>query len=295
MRPKPWSDEELDAIIDDYLVMLIEELHGRKVAKAEHRRALLPKLVNRSEGSIEWKHQNISAVFHKLGLPYIQGYKPGKNIQRVMTPKIFEKLSNKGIDQIPIYEYLLSFVNKKVLKTTPLEEPAPVFTAQPASDSSSLIEEDVPTFAPSETKQPTFKAVKIDFAAKESQNRKLGEAGEQLAINFEEHRLAKLGRTDLVEQIRWISKELGDGAGYDILSFEENGDPRYIEVKTTRSDKTRPFLISENELRFAQIHDGFYLYRIYDLDDAPKIFIHKGPPPQSSLRPKVYSVHLNTD
>ena len=78
---RDWSLSEIDAIVADYFAMLADELNGREYVKAEHRRALLPLLDGRSEGAIEMKHCNISAVLEELGHPYIDGYKPRKNLQ----------------------------------------------------------------------------------------------------------------------------------------------------------------------------------------------------------------------
>ncbi len=48
--------------------------------------------------------------------------------------------------------------------------------------------------------------------------------------------------------MRWVSDEDGDGAGYDIASFERDGRARLIEVKTTRGWERTPFHITCNEL-----------------------------------------------
>jgi hypothetical protein len=56
-----WTDEELDLIVADYFSMFQEEATGKSYNKAEHNR-LLRRHIDRSEGSIEFKHQNISAV-----------------------------------------------------------------------------------------------------------------------------------------------------------------------------------------------------------------------------------------
>ncbi|MBK7638619.1 MAG: DUF3883 domain-containing protein [Bacteroidetes bacterium] len=53
-------------------------------------------------------------------------------------------------------------------------------------------------------------------------------------------------KIDLAEKVRHISIEIGDGAGYDILSYEFNGDAKFIEVKTTQSN-TKQFIITLNE------------------------------------------------
>jgi len=71
-----WSESEVEAAVADYFDMLRSELTGQKYNKTAHRRALMEQLNNRSDGSVELKHQNISAVLIEMGIPYIDGYKP---------------------------------------------------------------------------------------------------------------------------------------------------------------------------------------------------------------------------
>ncbi|MEE4210262.1 MAG: hypothetical protein V2I43_13475 [Parvularcula sp.] len=56
MSNGPWTDEENDLIVADYFAMLADDIFARRYSKAEHRRALLPRLNDRSEGSVEFKH-----------------------------------------------------------------------------------------------------------------------------------------------------------------------------------------------------------------------------------------------
>jgi hypothetical protein len=72
----PWHDDELDAIVADYFNMLDAELSGCPYVKARHRHALVAE-IGRSDGSVEFKYQNISAVLDELGKPWIAGYNPG--------------------------------------------------------------------------------------------------------------------------------------------------------------------------------------------------------------------------
>jgi hypothetical protein len=69
-----WSREEVEATVADHLHMLTMELAGRQYNKADHRRKLIRLLNKRTEGAIERKHQNISAVLIELGCPYILGF-----------------------------------------------------------------------------------------------------------------------------------------------------------------------------------------------------------------------------
>tara|TARA_B000000460_G_C21170215_1_gene245084 strand:- start:204 stop:422 length:219 start_codon:yes stop_codon:yes gene_type:complete len=64
---------------------------------------------------------------------------------------------------------------------------------------------------------------KSGYALKESENRKLGILGEELVVKYEKEYLKSKGREDLAERIVHISRVEGDGAGYDIKSFNENG------------------------------------------------------------------------
>ncbi|WP_172901055.1 hypothetical protein [Sinorhizobium fredii] len=55
-----WTPDEVAALVSDYFVMLREEISGRPYSKTDHRHSLM-RVVRRSEGAIERKHQNVSA------------------------------------------------------------------------------------------------------------------------------------------------------------------------------------------------------------------------------------------
>lgn len=68
-----WRRDEVERIVADYLEMLLRELAGQPYNKTAHRRSLQQRLPGRSEGSIEFKHANISAAMLEFGYPYIRG------------------------------------------------------------------------------------------------------------------------------------------------------------------------------------------------------------------------------
>lgn len=92
MSGEDWTDEENTLIVRDYLDMLRSELAGRKFNKAEHNRELQLALASRSRGSIEFKHQNISAVMLGLGQPWIDGYKPASQFQSSLVDAVLRHL-----------------------------------------------------------------------------------------------------------------------------------------------------------------------------------------------------------
>lgn len=108
-----------------------------------------------------------------------------------------------------------------------------------------------------------------------------GDTGEEWVEQIEKLKLKKYGRYDLAAKVEQVSKTKGDGLGYDILSFDNNGNKMFIEVKTTTDkSKNNKFQISINELN-ASKHYGnkYYIYRVYDFKNSingPKYYVLNG-------------------
>lgn len=248
-----WSSTELDLIVADYFAMLKEEQAGQTVHKTEHRRRLKAH-VQRSDGSIEFKHRNISAVLARLGLPRIRGYIPAWNFQGAIAEAIGRYLE---IDSDPV----------------PLTISKPLMGF---ADAPSLFESAPPAAPPISPRAKTaFERVarKFDPALRDQLNRSLGLAGEQLIYEREKQILINGDRKDLARKVRWVSQEDGDGAGYDIRSYDTSGAERWIEVKTTRGGSTTPFYLTSNENEVARERpDAFRLYRLHDFSQTPGLF-----------------------
>lgn len=117
------------------------------------------------------------------------------------------------------------------------------------------------------TDRESFRARKSpDYATNDAKNRQLGLDGECLVLEYERARLIGLGLANLSKNIIHTSVIEGDGAGYDIKSFNEDGSPRYIEVKATRGSLNTDFYMSPNEIKFAKQHSAnFVLYRVFNV------------------------------
>jgi hypothetical protein len=257
-----WSNIEVELIVADYFNMLASELKGEPYSKAEHRRAILPLLVNRSEGSVEFKHQNISAVLINLGQPYIKGYLPRFNYQKILEDIVLEYLIRKP----SIENQFKLFADKQIIKPKKEINFEKFIWKQPV----------LTNVAESE---PIYKRnpIKINYLEREQSNRNLGNSGEEVVLEYEKWNLIQHGKEKFAEQIRWISKEEGDGAGFDILSKYQNGKDKYIEVKTTKLGKETPFYFSGNELMFSREHsENYNLYRLFNFEDDAKMFIRNG-------------------
>jgi hypothetical protein len=126
---------------------------------------------------------------------------------------------------------------------------------------------------PDELERTLEIASRFDAAGRDARNRVLGSAGEERVLAHERAALAGAGRADLAGRIRWVSEEDGDGAGYDIASFEPDGRARLIEVKTTRGWERAPFHITRNELAVAEERRREWcLLRLWDFSREPKAF-----------------------
>lgn len=248
-----WSDEQNEAIVADYFAMLADDRAGRSYNKAAHNRVVQAK-TGRPRGSIEYKHQNISAVLKALGEDWIPGYKPAFNFQTSLIDAVV-----RGLDRAPVHQTKKSGAPSSVMETPTLWiGPPPTLSNMPPPD---------------ELEQMSAIARKFDVAGRDARNRALGLAGEERVLEHERATLLAAGRTDLAERIRWVSHVDGDGAGYDILSFEPNGRDRLVEVKTTNGWERTPFHISRNELAVAEDRrEHWTLVRLWNFTREPRAF-----------------------
>ncbi len=99
-RNEDWTAEELDLIIADYFSMLSAEIRRVSYDKTQHRKTLMAQ-IDRSNGSIEFKHHNISAVLQQLDLPWINGYKPRAHFQKSIVNAIERYLLKHPAAQHP--------------------------------------------------------------------------------------------------------------------------------------------------------------------------------------------------
>jgi len=260
-----WSRDEVEAIVGDYFEMLRAELADEVYSKTAHRSALAPQLSHRSDGSIEFKHANISAVLVGYGLPYIDGYKPRGNYQQLLEQVILEYLA--GAPQF--FEGLLK---------SPVLDP-PHKPAVPLSGFASIQEPaPVPINPVQRVWNPDARVVPVDFVRRDAENRRLGRLGEEFVLELERRRLHDdAGRPELARQVEWTAQARGDGAGYDIRSFEPDGRPRYIEVKTTGLAKAFPFVVTANEVACSDsLRAEYHLYRVFRFSRNPGLYVLSG-------------------
>lgn len=261
-----WSNNEIEAIVADYMQMLTLELAGQRYNKSAHRKALRHLLSGRSDSSVELKHRNISAALLDLGCVWIPGYKPLPNYQQALANAVenwllqnqqFDRIALAAVEQPAVEPALIDFAT---LITEPPQRN--LRAAEPVSRYGYQRRE----------------GAKRDYVAREARNTALGQAGEALVLKFEHFRLAAAGQSQLADRVEHVAQTRGDGLGYDILSFETSGEERFIEVKTTAFAKETPFFASRNEVEFARdVRHQFHLYRLYEFRKMPRLFDLIGP------------------
>lgn len=113
-----------------------------------------------------------------------------------------------------------------------------------------------------------FSTKKIDWIGLNENHSEIGRLGEEFVIRFETNRILSFAPQD-TNRILHLSEEQGDGAGFDIISLNNDGKDRYIEVKTTRNNLDTPFYMTENERKFFHLHENqndLFLYRVFNFD-----------------------------
>lgn len=109
----------------------------------------------------------------------------------------------------------------------------------------------------------------IDYTREAIRNKSIGDAGELFVLEHEKQILIEAGRSDLAEKVEHTAAKR-DGAGYDIKSFDVEGNAKYIEVKATKGKCDTTFYISESERLFSEKNSNFYLYRVYNYNEQTR-------------------------
>ena len=105
---------------------------------------------------------------------------------------------------------------------------------------------------------------------------KLGRQGEDWVYRHELERLQDTPYRNAVNPN--FANDLN--AGFDILSFDRDGTPKRLEVKTTTGHADKPFTLTENELQTLRdcVSKGlsYEIYRVYDFRRSPKVLVISG-------------------
>ena len=114
----------------------------------------------------------------------------------------------------------------------------------------------------------SFTPQKIDWQELSNRRTELGRLGEEFVIRYETNIVYQFAPDDL-ERIIHLSEEQGDGAGFDIISINQDGTDKFIEVKTTEGGADTPFYMTENERAYFEINrceNNLFIYRVFNFN-----------------------------
>lgn len=138
-------------------------------------------------------------------------------------------------------------------------------------------------------KTPVLKGSFTDYAARQQRRSRIGHRGEALVFQFERQKHGEMViHKSLVE---------GDGLGYDILSVDDDGGDKYIEVKTTTGGPARSFFVTANELERSRLEGArYYLYRLFNFDEEKEsadFYVLRGDLSAYCINPILYEVMVD--
>jgi len=108
----------------------------------------------------------------------------------------------------------------------------------------------------------------VNFIENMTEAKRIGDLGEMWVIKQEEKKLNNKRLSLHAMKIKHISKDKGDGTGYDIESYDLDGNKIFIEVKTTKNDFSSTFYITRNEFELSKKEKlNYYLYRVYNYNE----------------------------
>src|SRR5216684_6277773 len=136
----------------------------------------------------------------------------------------------------------------------------------------------MPALSGEEASSSAANGRKPDYLKRLKQLERIGDRGEAIVVALERKRLMRAGKAHLAKEVDRVSDK-DDSLGYDILSFEEDGTDRLIEVKATSGKNLdRGFYISSNELKKAVGLGNYYIYLVFSaLSKKPRVLPVKHP------------------
>lgn len=103
-----------------------------------------------------------------------------------------------------------------------------------------------------------------------AEKERIGLLGEKFIFESERRRLLDVQRADLAEKVDHVATKTSS-LGYDIFSYNVDGSPLHIEVKTTTREKPLDtgFWLSETERDCGGKDHNWVIYRVWAIDSSP--------------------------
>jgi hypothetical protein len=110
---------------------------------------------------------------------------------------------------------------------------------------------------------------------------KIGKKGEDWVFEYEKRKLIKLGKSDLAEKVIWHRNHAIDRTpGWDITSYDANGEQIFIEVKSTTGETLNEIILTVKEWQKAtedSLCDKYLIYLVTNVLAQPNLEIIRNP------------------
>ena len=146
---------------------------------------------------------------------------------------------------------------------------------KPSNDINSFLDYEIAEYSFSKGSDKKKKQRKITNSGSvhnTSQNTETGVIGENYVYDYEVRKLKRHGRKDLAYKVVKQFEDKSFFPGYDVKSFNLEGEEIYIEVKSSRSLKKNNFIMTRNEIRAAKkFKENYFIYRVVNTNTNPWI------------------------
>ena len=271
-RKPPWTDEENHILVKHYVKMMRKQRAGEVFDKTEFTEQIAHLLPQRYSDRLRGKGQqfrrklcDISGAVKALGEQPVDGIAPGWRFQASLLDIVAHHLKKNRHELDTALEERMKKERKEL-------EEREERVREGAADDSAIIEIADPRLGMSKEEIEMRERIAEEYEVVD--NKKVGDYGERIGLHRERFMLREAGRPDLAERVIWTAKQGPLKAGYDIESFNPDGSPRLIEVKSTIGHGTLPFSITGNEMdtMHEKARSGWCLLRIYEICEAPRAF-----------------------
>ncbi|UPA29939.1 DUF3883 domain-containing protein [Terrisporobacter glycolicus] len=146
-------------------------------------------------------------------------------------------------------------------------------------------------------KNKNQKQKKLNYEKINKEKTRVGQKGERIVFSYEKRVLREAGKNDLAKKVTIVSLK-DDSLGYDVISYDFDGNEKFIEVKSTTSLPNKiDFYITHNELQVAREEEKYLIYLVYNVDsENPKIHVlDKSVLTEEYLEPINYRVQINVE
>lgn len=131
------------------------------------------------------------------------------------------------------------------------------------------------------SRQPNSSSETIRERRYSKKSDKVGRLGEEFVFNYEKQILMMAGMSELAEKVVWHRNEKSNRTpGWDITSFDEQGNAKYIEVKATIGESISSVIITSNEAEKMQQLKGsnnYFIYLVTNIVKNPRIEVLRNP------------------